>query len=92
MRKPCLMPRDSRSTVQITSTVSTKDVIRTIANGQPIELPNNGVSGAYDFDGEDPDFEKPLIQEAENKIDQVMRYREYKDGNAHSNQSDQLAE
>lgn len=70
MRRKILYLRDFRSNVQITSVSNFKDVIRQVASGAPVELNVNGVSGSYDFDGVDVDFDKPVVEDAPNKIDQ----------------------
>ena len=70
MRRKILFPRDFRSNVQITSVSNFKDVIRQVANGVPVELNVNGTSGSFDFDGVDVDFDKPVVEDAPNKIDQ----------------------
>lgn len=81
--------RDFRSKVNITPVNSTKDVMRLVANGQPLNLNVNGVTGSYDFDGVDPDFDAPRVEDAPNKIEQQFNKGKYIN-NALSDKSDQV--
>lgn len=67
--------RDFRSCVEINNVSSTKDIMRQVANGEPLNLNVTGSSGSYDFDGVDPDLDVQLVEDAPNKIDQHL----YKD-------------
>lgn len=77
MRKPRIYMRDFRSIVNITPVNSTKDVMRMVANNEPLNLNVSGVTGSYDFDGVDVDFDKPLVEDAPNKIDQHFHKGKY---------------
>lgn len=77
MRKPRIYLRDFRSTVNITPVNSTKDVMRSLAKGEPLDLNVDGVTGSYDFDGVDVDFDAPRIEDAPNKIDQHFDKAKY---------------
>lgn len=88
MRRPRIYPRDFRSTVNITPVNSTKDIMRLVANGEPLNLNVTGVTGSYDFDGVDPDFDAVLVEDAPNKIEQQFNKGRYIN-QALSNQSDQ---
>lgn len=70
MRKPRIYLRDFRSTVNISPVNSTKDVMRSLAKGEPLDLNVDGVTGSYDFDGVDVDFDAPRVVDAPNKIEQ----------------------
>lgn len=77
MRKPRIYKRDFRSTVNITPVNSTRDVMRMVANGEPLNLNVTGVTGSYDFDGVDVDFDKPIVEDAPNKIEQHFNKGRY---------------
>lgn len=89
MRRTRIYPRDFRSTVNITPVNSTKDIMRLVANGEPLNLNVTGVTGSYDFDGVDVDFDAPLVEDAPNKIEQQFNKGRYIN-QALSNQSDQV--
>lgn len=89
MRRPRIYPRDFRSTVNITPVNSTKDIMRLVANNEPLDLNVTGVTGSYDFDGVDVDFDAPLVEDAPNKIEQQFNKGRYIN-QALSNQSDQV--
>lgn len=87
MRKPKIFMRDFRSCVEINNVSSTKDIMRQVANGEPLNLNVTGTSGSYDFDGVDPDLDAQLVEDAPNKIDQHF-YRDKYISQAFSKQSD----
>lgn len=63
--------------------------MRLVANGEPLNLNVTGVTGSYDFDGVDVDFDAPLVEDAPNKIEQQFNKGRYIN-QALSNQSDQV--
>lgn len=79
--------RDFRSCVEINNVSSTKDIMRQVANGEPLNLNVTGISGSYDFDGVDPDLDAQLVEDAPNKIDQHL-YKDKYISQAFSKQSD----
>lgn len=87
MRKPRIHIRDFRSCIEINNVSSTKDIMRQVANGEPLNLNVTGTSGSYDFDGQDPDLDAQLVEDAPNKIDQHL-YRDKYISQAFSKESD----
>lgn len=77
MRIPRIFIRDYRSKVNVTPVSSTKDIMRQVANGEPLSLNVTGVVGSYDFDGVDPDLDAELVEDAPNKIEQHLHSDKY---------------
>lgn len=77
MRRPRIYKRDFRSNVQITNVSNTKDIMRQIANGESLELNVTGVTGSYDFEDGEIDWDAPLVEDAPNKIEQQFRKGRY---------------
>lgn len=77
MRRPRIHKRDFRSNVQITNVSNTKDIMRQIANGESLELNVTGVTGSYDFEDGEIDWDAPLVEDAPNKIEQQFRKGRY---------------
>lgn len=65
-RTPC----DSRSIVQITNTVSTKDMIRDFNSGKTVSLATGSDSRSFDFPDGKVDFDFKSISEAPDLIEQ----------------------
>lgn len=63
-------PCDSRSIVQITNTVSTKDMIRDYNNGKSVTLSPGADSRSFDFPDGEVDFDSASISEAPDMIEQ----------------------
>lgn len=70
MRFRRIIPCDSRSIVQITNTVTTKDMIRDFNSGKTVSLATGSDSRSFDFPDGNVDFEAKSISEAPDLIEQ----------------------
>lgn len=77
MRRRVIYSRPSKSLVQQTVVPNVRSLFKDIVLGNPIDLKTNGVPGSFDFDGVDVDWDKPLLTEAPNKIDQYLNREKY---------------
>lgn len=69
MRRFKIKPRSSATIVQQMNTFSTRDAMRSVANGLPIDIPQGSTPRTYDFDDQSKvDFEKPLFGQMSNPM------------------------
>lgn len=79
MRFRKIFPCDPKSSVQITNTVTTKQMIRDHFSGKSVSLPTGVDSRSFDFPDGKVDFDATSINEAPDLIEQsFMKDRFYK--------------
>ena len=67
MRRIIIKPRSSVGIVQQMNTITTKDALRQLAQGSPIEIPQGSSPRSYDFDDQSKvDFDKPRFGQFSN--------------------------
>lgn len=79
MRYRRRIPCDPESIVQITNTVSTKDMIRDFNNGKSVTLATGSDSRSFDFPDGTVDFEASSISEAPDLIEQSFMKDQFYD-------------
>lgn len=77
MRFRKISPCCSTSIVQISNTVSTKDLIRQQMSGKLVSLPGGADSRSFDFPDGRTDWDKPSISEAPDLIEQSFMKDQY---------------
>lgn len=77
MRRRVIHNRPTQSIVQQTATANVRSLFKDLILGNPIDLKTNGVPGSFDFDGVEVDWDKPLLTEAPNKIEQYLNREKY---------------
>lgn len=78
MRRRRIFPRPTRSIVQQTPTLSTREAFIRFNSGEVLEFPNSLGAESFDCESSDNvDWDSPRIEQAPNKIEQYLNPKKY---------------